>query len=122
MLKMQGSHISNKWQQGDVAGLKNPTGQEIGTVICNPPYGERLGTTPAFNCFIFCIRSSIKKTEFADWNVSIFSGEPALLDCYVYVRIVNLRQKRSFRLCPKNYHIAVRKQVESAVENSQEKH
>ena len=30
-----------------MAALKNPRLNEVGTVICNPPYGERLGTTPA---------------------------------------------------------------------------
>lgn len=114
------SHLI-KWQQGDVAGLKNPTEQEIGTVICNPPYGERLGTTPALIA-LYSVFGRQLKTEFADWNVSIFSGEPALLDC------LRLRAYRQFKAkngpldcVQKNYHIAVRKQVESAVENSQEK-
>ncbi len=35
------SHLI-KWQQADVAALKNPRLNEVGTVICNPPYGERL--------------------------------------------------------------------------------
>jgi len=36
-----------QWQQGDVAAIKNPSPNLAGTVICNPPYGERLGTAPA---------------------------------------------------------------------------
>ncbi|MGN6891050.1 hypothetical protein ACTHTL_15260, partial [Neisseria sp. P0014.S004] len=28
-----------QWKQGDVAALKNPSPDEVGTVICNPPYG-----------------------------------------------------------------------------------
>ena len=33
-----------QWKQGDVAALKNPSPDEVGTVICNPPYGERIST------------------------------------------------------------------------------
>lgn len=108
-----------QWQQGDVAGLKNPSKQEKGTVICNPPYGERLGTTPALIA-LYSVFGRQLKTEFSDWNVSIFSGEPALLDC------LRLRSHRQFKAkngpldcIQKNYHIAVRS-PESAVENSQE--
>ncbi|STO54331.1 23S rRNA m(2)G2445 methyltransferase [Canicola haemoglobinophilus] len=108
-----------QWQQGDVAGLKNPSKQEKGTVICNPPYGERLGTTPALIA-LYSVFGRQLKTEFSDWNVSVFSGEPALLDC------LRLRSHRQFKAkngpldcIQKNYHIAVRS-PESAVENSQE--
>ena len=108
-----------QWQQGDVARLKNPSKQEKGTVICNPPYGERLGTTPALIA-LYSVFGRQLKTEFSDWNVSIFSGEPALLDC------LRLRSHRQFKAkngpldcIQKNYHIAVRN-LESAVENSQE--
>ena len=44
-----------QWKQGDVAALKNPSPDEVGTVICNPPYGERLGTTPALIVSIFSL-------------------------------------------------------------------
>ncbi|MBN6710585.1 bifunctional 23S rRNA (guanine(2069)-N(7))-methyltransferase RlmK/23S rRNA (guanine(2445)-N(2))-methyltransferase RlmL [Haemophilus haemoglobinophilus] len=108
-----------QWQQGDIAGLKNPSKQEKGTVICNPPYGERLGTTPALIA-LYSVFGRQLKTEFSDWNVSVFSGEPALLDC------LRLRSHRQFKAkngpldcIQKNYHITVRS-PQSAVENSQE--
>ncbi|HDR1844815.1 TPA: bifunctional 23S rRNA (guanine(2069)-N(7))-methyltransferase RlmK/23S rRNA (guanine(2445)-N(2))-methyltransferase RlmL [Pasteurella multocida] len=97
-----------QWQQGDVAALKNPFVEEKGTVICNPPYGERLGTTPALIALYSVFRQRLKQ-QFADWNVSIFSGEPALLDC------LRLRSHRQFKAkngpldcVQKNYHISAR--------------
>ncbi|HED4449422.1 TPA: bifunctional 23S rRNA (guanine(2069)-N(7))-methyltransferase RlmK/23S rRNA (guanine(2445)-N(2))-methyltransferase RlmL [Pasteurella multocida] len=97
-----------QWQQGDVAALKNPFVEEKGTVICNPPYGERLGTTPALIA-LYSVFGQLLKQQFADWNVSIFSGEPALLDC------LRLRSHRQFKAkngpldcVQKNYHISAR--------------
>ncbi|HDX1181251.1 TPA: bifunctional 23S rRNA (guanine(2069)-N(7))-methyltransferase RlmK/23S rRNA (guanine(2445)-N(2))-methyltransferase RlmL [Pasteurella multocida] len=97
-----------QWQQGDVAALKNPFVEEKGTVICNPPYGERLGTTPALIALYSVFEQRLKQ-QFADWNVSIFSGEPALLDC------LRLRSHRQFKAkngpldcVQKNYHISAR--------------
>ncbi|HDX1087551.1 bifunctional 23S rRNA (guanine(2069)-N(7))-methyltransferase RlmK/23S rRNA (guanine(2445)-N(2))-methyltransferase RlmL [Pasteurella multocida] len=97
-----------QWQQGDVAALKNPFVEEKGTVICNPPYGERLGTTPALIA-LYSVFGQRLKQQFADWNVSIFSGELALLDC------LRLRSHRQFKAkngpldcVQKNYHISAR--------------
>ncbi|HDR1324213.1 TPA: bifunctional 23S rRNA (guanine(2069)-N(7))-methyltransferase RlmK/23S rRNA (guanine(2445)-N(2))-methyltransferase RlmL [Pasteurella multocida] len=97
-----------QWQQGDVAALKNPFVEEKGTVICNPPYGERLGTTPALIA-LYSVFGQRLKQQFSDWNVSIFSGEPALLDC------LRLRSHRQFKAkngpldcVQKNYHISAR--------------
>lgn len=112
-----------QWQQGDVAGLKNPFAEEKGTVICNPPYGERLGTTPALIA-LYSVFGQRLKEQFADWNVSVFSAEPALLDC------LRLRSYRQFKAkngplecVQKNYRISARPASElqkSAVENSLE--
>ncbi|MGC2871137.1 bifunctional 23S rRNA (guanine(2069)-N(7))-methyltransferase RlmK/23S rRNA (guanine(2445)-N(2))-methyltransferase RlmL [Pasteurella multocida subsp. multocida] len=97
-----------QWQQGDVAALKNPFVEEKCTVICNPPYGERLGTTPALIA-LYSVFGQRLKQQFSDWNVSIFSGEPALLDC------LRLRSHRQFKAkngpldcVQKNYHISAR--------------
>ncbi|HDR1883769.1 TPA: bifunctional 23S rRNA (guanine(2069)-N(7))-methyltransferase RlmK/23S rRNA (guanine(2445)-N(2))-methyltransferase RlmL [Pasteurella multocida] len=106
-----------QWQQGDVAALKNPFVEEKGTVICNPPYGERLGTTPALIA-LYSVFGQRLKQQFADWNVSIFSGEPALLDC------LRLRSHRQFKAkngpldcVQKNYHISAR--TTASEENTQ---
>ncbi|MEG9488814.1 bifunctional 23S rRNA (guanine(2069)-N(7))-methyltransferase RlmK/23S rRNA (guanine(2445)-N(2))-methyltransferase RlmL [Mannheimia indoligenes] len=80
-----------QWQQGDVAALKNPIPEQIGTVVCNPPYGERLGTTPALIA-LYSVFGQRLKQQFAGWNASIFSGEPELLNC------LRLRSARQFKV------------------------
>lgn len=79
-----------QWQQGDVSALKNPIAEQVGTVICNPPYGERLGTTPALIA-LYSVFGQRLKQQFAGWNASIFSGEPELLNC------LRLRSARQFK-------------------------
>ena len=108
-----------QWQQGDVAAIKNPSPNVAGTVICNPPYGERLGTTPALIA-LYSVFGQRLKQQFAGWNASIFSGEPNLLDC------LRLRSHRQFKAkngpldcVQKNYQIAERAE-QSAVENALE--
>ena len=105
-----------QWQQGDVAAIKNPSPNLAGTVICNPPYGERLGTTPALIA-LYSVFGQRLKQQFAGWNASIFTGEPSLLDC------LRLRSHRQFKAkngpldcVQKNYQIAERAE-QSAVEN-----
>ena len=102
------SHLI-KWQQGDVAALKNPRLNEVGTVICNPPYGERLGTTPALIALYSVFGQRLKK-EFCSWNVSVFSSESTLLDC------LRMRASRQFKAkngpldcVQKNYQVSERK-------------
>ncbi|AOF54074.1 23S rRNA (guanine(2445)-N(2))/(guanine(2069)-N(7))-methyltransferase [Rodentibacter caecimuris] len=108
------------WQQGDVAALTNPTSNEVGTVICNPPYGERLGTTPALIALYSVFGQRLKK-EFGGWNASIFSSESTLLDC------LKMRANRQFKAkngpldcVQKNYQISLHKADENSVENSLE--
>ena len=104
-----------QWKQGDVAALKNPSPDEVGTVICNPPYGERLGTTPALIA-LYSVFGQRLKNEFGGWNASIFSSESTLLDC------LRMRSHRQFKAkngpldcVQKNYQISERK--ESSAEN-----
>ncbi|WP_233115060.1 bifunctional 23S rRNA (guanine(2069)-N(7))-methyltransferase RlmK/23S rRNA (guanine(2445)-N(2))-methyltransferase RlmL [Aggregatibacter actinomycetemcomitans] len=108
-----------QWQQGDVAALKNPSPNATGTVICNPPYGERLGTTPALIA-LYSVFGQRLKQQFVSWNASIFSGEPSLLDC------LRLRSYRQFKAkngpldcVQKNYQLA-EWAAQSAVENAVE--
>ncbi|WGE72130.1 bifunctional 23S rRNA (guanine(2069)-N(7))-methyltransferase RlmK/23S rRNA (guanine(2445)-N(2))-methyltransferase RlmL [Actinobacillus equuli subsp. haemolyticus] len=101
-----------QWQQGDVAALKNPCPEQAGTVICNPPYGERLGTTPALIA-LYSVFGQRLKQQFGGWNASIFSGEPELLNC------LRLRSHRQFKAkngpldcLQKNYQISERTATE----------
>ena len=113
------SHLI-KWQQGDVAALKNPSLNEVGTVICNPPYGERLGTTPALIALYSVFGQRLKK-EFCGWNVSVFSSESTLLDC------LRMRASRQFKAkngpldcVQKNYQVSERKSDEITAKNELE--
>ena len=113
------SHLI-KWQQGDVAALKNPSINEVGTVICNPPYGERLGTTPALIALYSVFGQRLKK-EFCGWNVSVFSSESTLLDCLRMRACRQFKAKNGPLDCvQKNYQVSERKSNEIQVENELE--
>ncbi|MBE2894214.1 bifunctional 23S rRNA (guanine(2069)-N(7))-methyltransferase RlmK/23S rRNA (guanine(2445)-N(2))-methyltransferase RlmL [Spirabiliibacterium falconis] len=107
------------FQFGDVAALHNPSPQKCGTVVCNPPYGERLGATPALIA-LYSVLGQRLKAEFAGWNVSLFSGEAQLLDC------VRMRAYRQFKAkngpldcVQKNYRIAEKSGITLADEKTQ---
>lgn len=110
-----------KWKQGDVAALTNPFSEHKGTVICNPPYGERLGTTPALIA-LYSVFGQRLKSQFGGWNASIFSSEEGLLDC---LRMRSFRQFKAkngpLDCIQKNYQISDRtlrqNDDKSAVEN-----
>lgn len=97
----------------DVLQLKNPLpGEQRGTVLSNPPYGERLESEPA----LIALHSQlgrIMKQHFGGWTLSLFSGSPELLSC------LQLRAERQFKAkngpiecVQKNYQLA-----ESSSEN-----
>ena len=95
-----------QWQQGDVSALKNPIIEQMGTVICNPPYGERLGTTPALIA-LYSVFGQRLKQQFAGWNASIFSGEPELLNCLRLRSACQFKAKNGPLECvQKNYLIS----------------
>ncbi|MCK3658770.1 23S rRNA (guanine(2445)-N(2))/(guanine(2069)-N(7))-methyltransferase [Pasteurellaceae bacterium Pebbles2] len=107
------------FKQADVAALKNPveTGEK-GTLICNPPYGERLGTTPALIA-LYSVFGQRLKQQFGGWNASIFSSEEGLLDC------LRMRSHRQFKAkngpldcIQKNYQISDRGSVVEDVATS----
>lgn len=75
----------------DIAALANPFPEgPVGTVISNPPYGERLQSEPALvalhNRF-----GHILKHVFGGWRLSLFSSSPELLSC------LQLRAEREFK-------------------------
>ena len=79
------------FNQGDAASLENPVKTEItGTIVCNPPYGERLESEPA----LVALHSQfgrVVKARFPGWRFSVFSGSPELLSC------LQLRSEREFK-------------------------
>ncbi|WP_171995426.1 bifunctional 23S rRNA (guanine(2069)-N(7))-methyltransferase RlmK/23S rRNA (guanine(2445)-N(2))-methyltransferase RlmL [Klebsiella pneumoniae] len=91
----------------DVAQLNNPLPKgPYGTVISNPPYGERLEREPALIA-LHSLLGRIMKSQFGGWNLSVFSASPELLSC------LQLRADKQFKAkngpldcVQKNYHLA----------------
>ncbi|WAM45854.1 bifunctional 23S rRNA (guanine(2069)-N(7))-methyltransferase RlmK/23S rRNA (guanine(2445)-N(2))-methyltransferase RlmL [Edwardsiella piscicida] len=76
---------------GDVAQLHNPLPEgPKGTVLSNPPYGERLESEPALIALHNTL-GRIMKREFGGWQLSLFSASPELLSC------LQLRAERQFK-------------------------
>ncbi|MEX6002812.1 bifunctional 23S rRNA (guanine(2069)-N(7))-methyltransferase RlmK/23S rRNA (guanine(2445)-N(2))-methyltransferase RlmL [Providencia vermicola] len=77
--------------QGDAAMLENPVKTDHkGTILSNPPYGERLESEPA----LIALHSQlgrVVKSRFPGWRLSIFSASPELLSC------LQLRSEREFK-------------------------
>ncbi|SFD12974.1 bifunctional 23S rRNA (guanine(2069)-N(7))-methyltransferase RlmK/23S rRNA (guanine(2445)-N(2))-methyltransferase RlmL [Pragia fontium] len=61
-----------------------------GTVLSNPPYGERLDSEPALIALHSAL-GQIMKRDFGGWNLSLFSASPDLLSC------LQLRAGRQFK-------------------------
>lgn len=95
------------FQVSDVTHLANPQPERpFGTVISNPPYGERLESEPALIA-LHSILGRIMKSQFGGWNLSLFSASPELLSC------LQLRAERQFKAkngpldcVQKNYQLA----------------
>ncbi|WP_435947774.1 bifunctional 23S rRNA (guanine(2069)-N(7))-methyltransferase RlmK/23S rRNA (guanine(2445)-N(2))-methyltransferase RlmL [Dryocola sp. BD586] len=91
----------------DVAKLTNPLPEgPTGTVVSNPPYGERLDSEPALIALHSLLGRNMK-TQFGGWNLSLFSASPDLLSC------LQLRADRQFKAkngpldcVQKNYQLA----------------
>ncbi len=91
----------------DVAQLTNPQPEgPHGTVLSNPPYGERLESEPALIAMHSLLGRTLKN-NFGGWNVSLFSASPELLSC------LQLRADRQFKAkngpldcVQKNYSVA----------------
>ncbi|PKE31487.1 bifunctional 23S rRNA (guanine(2069)-N(7))-methyltransferase RlmK/23S rRNA (guanine(2445)-N(2))-methyltransferase RlmL [Rahnella sp. AA] len=91
----------------EVGKLVNPLPEgPTGTVISNPPYGERLESEPALIA-LHNMLGRIMKTQFGGWQLSLFSASPELLSC------LQLRAERQFKAkngplecVQKNYQLA----------------
>ncbi len=59
--------------------LKQPTHKKLtnGLVICNPPYGERLGEEDALRGLYYQLGERLKQ-EFPGWQAAVFTGNPEL--------------------------------------------
>ncbi|WP_047678891.1 MULTISPECIES: bifunctional 23S rRNA (guanine(2069)-N(7))-methyltransferase RlmK/23S rRNA (guanine(2445)-N(2))-methyltransferase RlmL [Xenorhabdus] len=80
-----------QFQQGDASKLENPLPEGVtGTVLSNPPYGERLESEPALIA-LHNVFGRIMKSRFSGWRLSLFSASPELLSC------LQLRAEREFK-------------------------
>lgn len=79
------------FQQKDATKLENPLPEgPKGTIISNPPYGERLESEPALIA-LHSVFGRVVKTRFPGWRLSLFSASPELLSS------LQLRAEREFR-------------------------
>ncbi|WP_387466293.1 bifunctional 23S rRNA (guanine(2069)-N(7))-methyltransferase RlmK/23S rRNA (guanine(2445)-N(2))-methyltransferase RlmL [Photorhabdus sp. RM323S] len=79
------------FQQGDASRLENPLPEgPVGTVLSNPPYGERLESEPALVA-LYSLFGRVMKSRFPGWRFSLFSASPELLSC------LQLRAEREFK-------------------------
>ncbi|UPQ89263.1 bifunctional 23S rRNA (guanine(2069)-N(7))-methyltransferase RlmK/23S rRNA (guanine(2445)-N(2))-methyltransferase RlmL [Vibrio sinaloensis] len=97
-----------EFELGDAAKLKRPASFENGVIVCNPPYGERLGTHPGLIALYTAFGAELK-AEFGGCQASIFSSSDELLSC------LRMRADKQFKLnngalpChQKNYSISAR--------------
>ncbi|CAE1144677.1 putative conserved AdoMet-dependent methyltransferase with RNA interaction domain [Serratia sp. Tan611] len=91
----------------DVSKLHNPLPEgPAGTVLSNPPYGERLESEPALIA-LHNMLGRVMKSGFGGWQLSLFSASPELLSC------LQLRAERQYKAkngpldcVQKNYQLA----------------
>ena len=77
----------------DIIDFKRPTHKDfsLGLLVCNPPYGERLGDIESLKNDYQILGSKIKQ-ELNGWQVGIFSGNPDL------IKNLRLRPKKAYKL------------------------
>lgn len=97
-----------QFELGDASKLAKPQGFDTGVIICNPPYGERLGTEPGLIALYTAFGAQLK-SEFSGSQASIFSSSEELLSC------LRMRADKQYKLSngalpchQKNYAITAR--------------
>ncbi len=78
------------FQQGDATTLKAPSSAAPGVVICNPPYGERLGDLPTLMP-VYQAFSLALKQHYANWRLAIITSNPEL------VRALKLSRSKTYK-------------------------
>lgn len=72
--------------------LRRPTHRPLsdGLIICNPPYGERLGEKKSLR-YLYRELGEAMKREFGDWQAAVFTSDVEL------GRMIGLRSHRQYR-------------------------
>ncbi|GMQ96151.1 MAG: bifunctional 23S rRNA (guanine(2069)-N(7))-methyltransferase RlmK/23S rRNA (guanine(2445)-N(2))-methyltransferase RlmL [Gammaproteobacteria bacterium] len=68
-------HIEIRCQA--VAALRSPWPERTGLLVCNPPYGERLGARDQVGD-LYAGMGEVFRTGFAGWRLAFLAGAPAL--------------------------------------------
>lgn len=67
-----------KVYQGELATFApNPDRGQSGLIVCNPPYGERLGDTASL-VYLYQKLGEVLRSECTGWQAAIFTGNPEL--------------------------------------------
>ncbi|MBY6196701.1 bifunctional 23S rRNA (guanine(2069)-N(7))-methyltransferase RlmK/23S rRNA (guanine(2445)-N(2))-methyltransferase RlmL [Vibrio hangzhouensis] len=105
------------FELGDASKVTKPESFGEGVIVCNPPYGERLGTEPGLIALYTEFGNQLK-TQFGGCQASIFSSSDDLLSC------LRMRADKQFKLnngalqChQKNYSISQRSAEQIADNN-----
>ncbi len=108
-----------QFELGDATELTRPEGFEEGVIICNPPYGERLGTTPGLIALYTQLGVQLK-SQFKGSVASIYSGSEELLSC------IRMRAESTYKLrngaldcVMKTYQITARGEVTTSQDGEQ---
>ncbi|MHA2938311.1 bifunctional 23S rRNA (guanine(2069)-N(7))-methyltransferase RlmK/23S rRNA (guanine(2445)-N(2))-methyltransferase RlmL [Vibrio sp. RC27] len=80
-----------QFAQQDAAEMRCPANEKAGVIVCNPPYGERLGTEPGLIALYTAFGVQMK-TEFGGWTATIFSSSDELLSC------IRMRAEKHYKL------------------------
>ncbi|MEO1391141.1 MAG: hypothetical protein AAFV85_27740 [Cyanobacteria bacterium J06634_6] len=66
-----------QFQQRELAEIEAPV--DSGVLLCNPPYGERLGKDTDLGAFYKLLLGNVLKKRFKGWTAYVLSGNKVLL-------------------------------------------
>ena len=78
-------------ERRDVAELRCPWPETSGLLVCNPPYGKRLGDDGAL-AELYATLGAVAAREFRGWRLAVLTGSPELASH------LGLRPRRAHRL------------------------
>jgi len=101
----------------DINKLTN-TFEQPGTMLFNPPYGERIGELPEL-VENFVILGKTLKTQFVDWRIAIFTANVELLTLLKLATSKRYKLKNGPLDCQLALYDISEKQAQSSNENSE---
>lgn len=101
----------------DINKLTN-TFEQSGTLVFNPPYGERIGELPEL-VETFVLLGNTLKTQFIDWQVVIFTANTELLSLLKLASYKRYKFKNGPLDCQLALYQITEKQAHSSGENSE---